>query len=84
VEKEYIRIIKEYARLSAMTSKALEGLEEAIRDINDRNVVHVKALENNTEAVDAIRDYWGKIMKWLVLTVIVLAGAEKVLDYLTI
>lgn len=78
------KLEKEYTELATRTSIALEGLQKAIADINDTNILHVKALEsntktveNNTKVVQNIKDFWGKILFILVIAVVILAGVEK-------
>lgn len=65
--------------ISLRNSEALEGLKGAIDKINDTNILHLNALQKNTEAILAIEKFWGKIVLILVTAISVLAGAEKVL-----
>lgn len=73
----YGDITKEYVALSTRTAEALEGLKSAIHDINETNILHKQSLQENTKAVQSIERFWGNIVKWLTIGMIILAGAEK-------
>jgi len=75
-------LISEYVELSKKTSSALLGLEKAIKDLNDNNVLHSRVLEQNTQALVDIKSYWGKIVLILVVVISSLAGVEKVIKLL--
>ena len=70
-------LTKEYAILSTKVSMSLDGLQVAIREINDNNVLHRQALEKNTQAIVDIKGHWAKLLWVVVVALIVLAGAEK-------
>lgn len=72
--------LEQYKELSEKTSVALDGLKNAIERINDTNVLHMQMLKENTQAVNNITTFWGKIVMILISTVAILAGAEKVLS----
>lgn len=79
------KLEKEYIELGNRTAEALEGLQEAIRDMNDTNILHAKTLqantqviENNTKAVTDIEKFWGKIVFILTIAIAMLAGVEKI------
>jgi len=72
--------LEQYKQLSEKTSVALDGLKDAIEKINDTNVLHMQMLKENTQAVNNITTFWGKIVMILISTVAILAGAEKVLS----
>lgn len=71
-------LIKEYAVLSTSVSRALDGLEGAIKDMNDNNVLHANAITANTQAITDIKSFWGSIVKLLTIAIIILAGVEKI------
>lgn len=75
--KQELELIKEYAKLSTITAEALSGLKDAIKDMNDTNVLHTQTLKENTNAIISIEKFWGKIVLILVVAVAVLAGLEK-------
>lgn len=78
----FMELTKEFVSLSTRTSIALEGLQDAIKDMNDNNVLHANAINRNTEAIKVVTRFWGWIVSALVLAIIVLAGAEKILPYI--
>lgn len=82
---------KDFDGVNERIAVALEGLQQGVKQINDTNVLHmsllqanVETLKQNTAVVTNIQTYWGTIVKWLILALIVLAGAEKLLKFLGI
>ena len=75
--KQELELVKEYAKLSSITAEALSGLKDAIKEMNDTNVLHTQTLKENTTAVGSIERFWGKIVLILVVAIAVLAGLEK-------
>ncbi len=82
---------QEIGQVNERIASALEGLQQGVKQINDTNVLHmsllqanVETLKANTATVNNIQTYWGQIVKWLILALIVLAGAEKLLKFLGI
>lgn len=80
---EHYRIVDE------RIAEALEGIKDAVEQINDTNVLHAQTLKDNTQALISsnnailnIKEYWGGIVKWLIIALIVLAGGEKVIKLL--
>lgn len=78
-----------YRMVDESLAESLKGIKEAVKQINDTNILHVKNLDNNTQAIIAmskaildIKEYWGTIVKWLIIALIVLAGGEKVVKLL--
>ena len=72
------RLSDEYDDSPNRIAKALEGIESAMHDINDTNILHLQAINNNTKAVENIEKYWGKIVFVLTIAIIALAGFEKI------
>lgn len=74
---------------STKMNEALVGIKDAIESINDQNVLHCQAIEENTKTsqnlVSATNSTY-KLFKWvmiaLVMAIIMLAGAEKVLTFI--
>lgn len=70
-------------------TEATMGVKDALRDLNDNNVLHRQALDNNTKVVQDLvtcNRTVTNMIRWvfiiLVLALVVLAGAEKVLEFL--
>lgn len=72
------KLEKEYIELANRTATALEGLQGAIKDMNDTNILHNSLLENNTKAISDIEKYWGRIVFILTIAIAILAGVEKI------
>lgn len=75
--KQELELVKEYAKLSSITAEALSGLKDAIKEMNDTNVLHTQTLKENSTAIGNIEKFWGKIVFILVVAIAVLAGLEK-------
>ena len=68
---------REYATLAQKTADALVGLQGAIKDINDTNVLHLQFQQEQIKAIGNIEKFWGRIVFILVIAVAILAGLEK-------
>lgn len=82
---------QEYENVDTRIAVALEGLRDGVKQINDTNVLHmsllqanVETLKNNTAVIGSIDKLYGTIVKWLIMALIVLAGAEKILKFIGI
>jgi len=62
--------------------RALEGLEGAIREINDSNVLHRHSLEKNTEAMKQFMQNTLRITWFLVIAVCILALGKELSPFL--
>jgi len=67
-------------------SKSLQGINETLVKINDQNILHhAKSTEERKSILEKIQimtaKYWWLILL-LVMTLIVIAGAEKVFKFL--
>ena len=76
------QLLSEYSRLSERVVDALTGVKEAIKDMNESNILHSEAIKANTQAIKNIDQRWGKILFFLVAALAILAGAEKVIKLL--
>ncbi len=83
---DLIKIIIEGNR---QMTEATMGVKDALRDLNDNNVLHRQALDNNTRVIrDMVQcnEAVMNMIKWVFLLIIaalvVLAGAEKVFELL--
>jgi hypothetical protein len=83
MEDKYLELLEKNTESLTRNSIAWEGLQGALREINDQGFLHTKALEKNTTEISNIKKFWGKITWALVSAVIVLAGAGKVLEFMS-
>ena len=77
-------LIKSHGRVCALTT----GVEDALHQINDTNVLHKKELSNNTEAIKSMTRVakvmmivFSSLFALIIFALIILAGAQKALDY---
>lgn len=70
-------------------TKYMANIAGALENINDSNTLHAGAINNNTQAIQnmvEVNSSFLKFIRWilvvLVAAIIVLAGAEKVLEFI--
>jgi len=82
--KDIKDITREYAVLSSRTASALEGLQDAIKDLNDSNILHNKALEGLSNEINVMSSKWWNLIVIMSGALVVLAGANKVLEFISL
>lgn len=83
------KLIDELLVHNREVAKYMANIAGALENINDTNVLHANAINKNSEVVKnlvEVNSSFLKFIRWilivLVAAIIVLAGAEKVLDFL--
>lgn len=81
-------LIQEFLEQSKTMTKYVERLDNTLRQINDDNRLHKEAILANTEAInrmvtsnDRFIKLFGTIMLILVGALVILAGAEKAIQF---
>ena len=81
-EDRFIKIVKE-------NSKFMGKITQALDVINDNNILHRQSLDLNTKATETMSKSVDKVIKFfffiiilLIGTLIIIAGAEKVFQYI--
>jgi len=82
------QLIQEFLEQSKMMTKYVERLDGTLRQVNDDNRLHKDAILANTDAInrmvssnDKFIKLFGVLMLILVSSLVVLAGAEKALEF---
>lgn len=83
------KLIDELLIHNREVAKYMANIAVALENINDSNLLHANAISRNTEVVKnmvEVNSSFLKFIRWilivLVAAIIVLAGAEKVLEFL--
>ena len=83
------KLINELLIHNQAVAKYMAHIADALQSINDSNTLHANAINSNTTEIknmikvnSSFLDFVRWILIVLVLAIIVLAGAEKVLDFL--
>ncbi len=77
------QLIREYADLSRRTTEAMEGLKEAMYKLNDTLVLHQEIEKTSAETISNITSFWKLLTLILLLSIVTLAGAEKIIPLFT-
>lgn len=83
------KLIDELLIHNREVAKYMANIAGALENVNDSNLLHANAISKNTEVVKnmvEVNSSFLKFIRWilivLVAAIIVLAGAEKVLEFL--
>ena len=83
------KLIEELLTHNQAVAGYMAHIADALQNINDSNTLHANAIDENTTEIknmvkvnSSFLDFVRWILIVLVLAIIVLAGAEKVLDFL--
>ena len=82
-------LIKEFIDISKRNIEAFDGVKEALNQINDQNILHNTKEDDRNETVKRLVESNERFYKTttylllsLIFALIVLAGAEKALEFL--
>ncbi len=63
------------------TREFMESIKHGVEKMNDQNILHTKAVEDNTKATNAFLMYQARIQLVLIIAIIILAGVKSIAEF---
>ena len=86
--KVLLDAIQQLSQSNASIAESMKGIKELVKDINDKNILHITQTTEEHKIIESKLTMFANKYWWLLLIVvsaiIVLAGAQKVLEFIKI